>query len=82
MVIVNGVIKKEGGKLTSVDAKAGREVWDGEKRDVFEWKDVSKELVRRREGLQEKVDKIDMVAAKEGVIKGFYIDERIFVDSV
>jgi len=76
------VIKKEGRKVASVDARAGREVWDGEKRDVFEWKAVSRELVRRREGIQERVEKVDIVAAKEGVIKRFHIDKRVIVDNV
>jgi hypothetical protein len=48
----------------------------------LEWNDVAKELVRRREVLQEKVEKIDMEEARKGVIKGFYIDESKIVDVV
>lgn len=81
MVIVDGVVRKEGGKLRSVDLGVGRDVWDGEK-GVWEWRDVSGELVRRREGLQKRVEGVDFEKAREGVIKGFYIDESKIVNSV
>jgi hypothetical protein len=73
VVIVDGVVRKSGGKLGAVNVQGGRRLWAGEERDFLE-------LVRRREVLQEKVEKIDIAEAKRGVIKGFYIDESRIVD--
>jgi hypothetical protein len=81
VVIVDGVVRKSGGKLGKVNVQDGRGLWAGEEKDYLEWKDVAKELVGRREVLQAKVEKIDMAEAKRGVIKGFYIDESKIVDA-
>jgi formylmethanofuran dehydrogenase subunit A len=80
VVIVDGVVRKSGAKLEPVNIREGKELWAGEERNSLEWKDVAKELVGRREVLQAKVEKIDMVEARKGVIKGFYIDESRIVD--
>ncbi|KAH6711853.1 hypothetical protein BKA61DRAFT_97266 [Leptodontidium sp. MPI-SDFR-AT-0119] len=82
MVIVGGVVRKEGGRLKSVDVKSGREMWGGVERDVLEWKDVSRELVKRREVIQRKIEGIDMEEARRGVIAAFHIDESLVVDSI
>lgn len=82
MVIVDGVVRKEGSKLKSVDVKAGREMWSGVEKDVLEWRDVSRELVKRREVLQEKIEGIDMEEARRGVIAGFHIDDSLIVEGV
>lgn len=83
-VIIDGVIRKHEGKLLDVNVNMGKEMWKGNgiDKDVLEWKEISRELVRRREVLQEKVKKIDMQAAKKDTMKAFYIDERIIVDRV
>jgi hypothetical protein len=81
MVIVDGIIRKERGKLKSVDFSEGKDVWDVEK-GIWEWKEISKELVRRRVEMMKKVEKIDFQAAANGVIQGFYIDEEKIVESV
>jgi cytosine/adenosine deaminase-related metal-dependent hydrolase len=81
VVIVDGVVRKRGGKLGKVNVQEGRGLWAGEERDSLEWKDVTKELVKRREVLQEKVEKIDMKEARKGMIKGFYIDESRILDA-
>jgi hypothetical protein len=62
VVIVDGVVRKSGGKVGAVNVQGGRRLWAGEERDFLEWGDVAKELVRRREVLQEKVEKIVDVA--------------------
>jgi cytosine/adenosine deaminase-related metal-dependent hydrolase len=82
MTIVDGVIRKRHGMLESVDVKPGRELWNGENRGTLAWKDVAKELVERRNGIQQQVEKIDMGEALEGVVKGFYIDKSKIVDEV
>lgn len=79
MVIVDGIIRKQDGKLMPVDMKAGRAIWAGEEKDLIEWKEVSKTLVQKREALQEKLGKIDYEEARRGVVKAFHIDERNLV---
>ncbi|KUJ08673.1 Metallo-dependent hydrolase [Mollisia scopiformis] len=83
MVIVDGVIRKEGGRLRDVDLRPGREMWggDGAKGDVVSWNDVSKELVKRRESVQSVIEGLDMEEARKGIIQGWYINEEVIVDS-
>ncbi|KAG4429136.1 hypothetical protein IFR05_015379 [Cadophora sp. M221] len=82
MVIVGGIVRKEGGRLKSVDVKAGREMWGGVEKDMLEWRDVSRELVKRRVVIQKKIDGIDMEEARRGVISAFHVDESLVVESV
>ena len=48
-VVVDGIVRKEGGKLTPVEVKGKK----------MEWKDVSRELVSGRAALQKKLDTLD-----------------------
>lgn len=82
MVIVDGLIRKRSSKLVDVDVANGRQMWDSIDKDILEWKDVSRELMKQREVLQAKIDKIDMVAAKKGVMKAFYVNESVIVDKI
>ncbi|KAJ6463664.1 hypothetical protein DFH09DRAFT_1382400 [Mycena vulgaris] len=71
-VIVDGRIRKAGGKLVAVElAEEGRSM---------EWKDVAKELLKSREQLEEKIGKLDMEAARTATIRAFYIDPTSIVD--
>ncbi|KAJ6606051.1 hypothetical protein DFH09DRAFT_1119187 [Mycena vulgaris] len=71
-VIVDGRIRKAGGKLVAVElAEEGRSM---------EWKDVAKELLKSREQLEEKMGKLDMEAARTATIAAFYIDPTSIVD--
>ena len=65
-----------------MDVKAGRDLWSGVEKDVLEWRDISRELVKRREVLQKKIEGIDMEAATKALIAAFHIDESLIVDSV
>ena len=56
-------------------------MWSSEE-GVKSWRDMAKELVNRRTAMQEKVDKIDMEAAKKGIMKAFYIDESTIDDEI
>ncbi len=83
-VIVDGVVRKKDGKLSTVTFEEGREWWvqEGENRDSVEWREVATELLKRREGIQIKFDTIDWEEARKGVIEGFHIDDKKIVDSV
>lgn len=82
MVIVDGIVRKEGGKLKSVDLSSGKDMWGGIEDGVMEWRDVGRKLLERREVVQKKVEEIDFVEARRGAIQAFYIDESKIVDSV
>lgn len=84
MVVVDGVVRKERGVLKGVDLRLGREVWggDGVVGERVEWEGVARELLKRRERVNGMIEGLDMEEARKGVIKGFYIDEEVIVDSV
>lgn len=82
MVIADGVIRKRYWMLENVDTNLGKQIWDGEKRDTLAWKDVAKELIERRKGIQTQIEKIDMNEITEGVIERFYIDKNKLVDTI
>lgn len=69
-VIVDGIIRKEGGKLMTVES--------GERK--LEWGDIARELIQSRERIQEKVDEIDYDHVRSGMFKAFYIDEGTMTD--
>ncbi|KAF8202703.1 hypothetical protein K438DRAFT_1965190 [Mycena galopus ATCC 62051] len=73
-VIVDGRIRKAGGKLVAVEV--------GEKGGSMEWNDVARELLRRRERVEEEVSKLDLENAREGIIANFRMDESKIVDSL
>jgi formylmethanofuran dehydrogenase subunit A len=85
VVIVDGVIRKRNRVLGDVKITSeANQLWSAAKEagDKLAWEDVSKELIKRRVEVQKKFEKIDMEAAKAGVMKGFHIDERVIVDKV
>jgi cytosine/adenosine deaminase-related metal-dependent hydrolase len=55
MVIVDGVIRKEGGKLTDVDAEG----------ESVRWEEVAKEVKISREEVQVRLDGLDVERGKE-----------------
>ena len=42
------------------------------------WNDVAKKLVRSRERIQSKIDKLDIEAAREMLIRSWHIDPKAF----
>jgi cytosine/adenosine deaminase-related metal-dependent hydrolase len=83
MVIVDGVVRKRSWMLEPVDIQAGRDVWASEVRESqMAWKDVAKELLKRREILQAKIEKLDMNDGREGLMKAWYIDPSKIADSI
>ncbi|KAJ7286561.1 hypothetical protein C8J57DRAFT_1446955 [Mycena rebaudengoi] len=75
-VIVDGRIKKTGGKLVAMDVGA-----EGGNRRM-EWTEVAKELLASRVELQKKIDEIDMDVAQEATIQMLYIDKSKIVDTL
>jgi cytosine/adenosine deaminase-related metal-dependent hydrolase len=67
-VIVDGIIRKEGGRLLPSPV-------DGKTEEVLEWKYVASKLINSREKIEEKVQEIDYGKARKAIIKAFYIQE-------
>lgn len=78
-VIVDGIVRKRGGKLVSTVLDEGGKAVAG--KESLVWADVAKKLIQSREGLQREIDKIDMKAAEKGVMQAFHIDEADIVDA-
>ncbi|EEH06791.1 5-methylthioadenosine/S-adenosylhomocysteine deaminase n1 [Histoplasma capsulatum G186AR] len=67
-VIVDGVIRKRGGKLVKVEVEEG--IAGVSKKEVV-WTDVAEQLVRSRREIQERIEKIDLDKALEAFLKMF-----------
>ncbi|KAF7298335.1 Metallo-dependent hydrolase [Mycena kentingensis (nom. inval.)] len=72
-VIVDGKIRKRGGKLVPVDVGDGK---------TMEWKEVAKELLVSRARIEKEHQKLDFAAATAGVMQLFQISPETLVDSV
>ncbi|KAF7375858.1 Metallo-dependent hydrolase [Mycena sanguinolenta] len=69
-VIVDGRIRKSGGKLAPAEAPEG----------PVEWPQVAAKLLQSRKRMQETMETADMVGAKKTIIERFHIDERVIVE--
>lgn len=73
-VIIDGVIRKQDGKLLDVKLdKTGKEAAG---KDSLSWKDVALNLIKTRERIQSETEKIDMKDAEKKVMEAFYISEN------
>lgn len=83
MVIVDGIVRKEGGKTLPV--RVEREITGlggGEGKVDVGWEGVVKELLKSREGIEEKIAKLDFGKIREGVIGMLHVDESNTVNSL
>ncbi|KAJ7350430.1 hypothetical protein DFH08DRAFT_110095 [Mycena albidolilacea] len=71
-VIVDGRIRKSGGKLAPVEVAEG----------LMEWPQVAGKLLHSRKRMQETIEGADMVGAKKAVIELFHIDEQLIVEDL
>jgi hypothetical protein len=74
-VIIDGIVRKEAGRLLPIKAES-KIALGGEKQ--LAWNDVAKNLVRSRERIQSKIDKLDIEAAREMLIRSWHIDPKAF----
>ncbi|KAF7323307.1 5-methylthioadenosine/S-adenosylhomocysteine deaminase n1 [Mycena chlorophos] len=72
-VIVDGQIRKSGGKLLPVAGLNGEQL---------EWKDVAKKLLESRVRIEAEVQKIDMESAKSRLMESWHMKQENFVDSL
>lgn len=71
-VIVDGIIRKQHGKLLNVTLDEDGKQLAG--KATLSWKDVAQNLVRSREHIQAEIEKIDMEDAEKKVMEAFHIN--------
>lgn len=84
-VIVDGLIRKQDGKLKPIEVTVGEESAGEEvsgKRERVEWKDVARKVVGVREKIEEKVKAIDYAKVRLQMFKAFYVDEGTLSDTL
>lgn len=79
-VIVDGVLRKNAGKLVNVDVDKRAEGHIDQPK--LAWDDVASQVIKRREVLQKKIEQIDMPAATEALIDQWYLDRSKIVDEL
>jgi cytosine/adenosine deaminase-related metal-dependent hydrolase len=77
-VIVDGIIRKEGGKLLPVSVDGAARQVTGE--TILDWTTVARKVVSSRANMQEEIGKIEFVEASNALHKLFYVDESRIVD--
>ncbi|KAJ7621026.1 hypothetical protein FB45DRAFT_992146 [Roridomyces roridus] len=71
-VIVDGKIRKAGGKLAAVEV-------DGK---LMEWKDVARELLKSRERIEEEYKQLDLETARKTALRVFGVDGSTILDHI
>jgi len=83
MTVVDGVVRKRDGKLLDTEAVDGAEKFTKrESATPLSWMEVARKLLTSREGLQEKIDGLDFVAARKGVLQAYQVDPDKIVAEV
>jgi cytosine/adenosine deaminase-related metal-dependent hydrolase len=82
MVIVGGVVRKQEGVLKTVDTGAGRELWSDGVPQKFAWKEIARELLKRRQAIQKTFEGLEIDEALEGLKKAWYIDGSKIVEKL
>lgn len=82
MTIVDGVVRKRDGKLEPVAVAQGAQAYAGAGQSSLRWADVVKPLLKSRDAIQGRLDKIDFVDAKRAAMKVFGYDESRIVESI
>ncbi|POS79287.1 amidohydrolase [Diaporthe helianthi] len=82
-VIIDGVVRKEGGKLCEVvveNVPAGLREQSVSVGTAVGWKDVAREVLKSRGGLEDKFRGVDYVKAEEDVIDMWHMDRSAMVE--
>ncbi|KAF4985778.1 hypothetical protein FGRMN_11103 [Fusarium graminum] len=77
-VIIDGIVRKRGGKLLDVKVEDG--VRDIVEKEFLDWGDVAEAMRKSRSEILEREKKQDPVELKRGVCRTFYVDESKLVD--
>jgi hypothetical protein len=79
-VIVDGVVRKSAGKLVNVDIDKRAQAHIDQ--PILSWEDVARQVIKRRELLQKKIEQIDLPAATDALIDQWYLDRSKLVDEL
>jgi len=82
-VIIDGVLRKEGGKLCDVvieSASGGLKEQSVPPGTVVGWQDVAREVLRSRDALQDRFKGVDFLQAEEDVIDMWHMDRSAMVE--
>ncbi|GKU07411.1 5-methylthioadenosine s-adenosylhomocysteine deaminase [Fusarium langsethiae] len=72
-VIIDGIVRKRGGKLVDVEAEPELRGITG--KDLLSWSDVAKAMRNSRVEILEREKKQDFAELKQGVIRSLFVDE-------
>ena len=73
-VIIDGIIRKQNGKL--LDSKLDESGKHVAGKDLLSWKEVAQNLIKTRERIQSETEKMDMKDAEKKVMEAFHISEN------
>lgn len=82
-VIIDGVFRKEGGKLCQVVVESAPEGLDQQSVPVgtaFGWQDVAREILKSRDVLKDRSEGVDFAQAEENVIDMWHMDRSAMVE--
>ena len=82
-VIVDGVLRKEGGKLLEVQVPEVDDVLKSEvvpTGKILSWSDIAAEILKSRESIRGKLKGIDFRHVEDTMINMFYMDKQALVD--
>ena len=77
-VIVDGIVRKQDGKLLDLQLDEGGKQAAGQ--DSLSWKVVAQNLIKTRERIQEESEKMDFEDGKKKVMEAFGMPESAFED--
>lgn len=86
VVIVDGVVRKEGGRLCDVCVEEAPGGTEGEGQEIvgagrrLSWEDVARETLRSREAVDERIGDVDFGPAEEAVIATFHMNRADMVE--
>jgi cytosine/adenosine deaminase-related metal-dependent hydrolase len=72
-VIIDGIVRKRGGKLVDVQVEDGMKDVAGKK--PLDWRDVAKAMKKSRMEILEREKKQNFAELKQGVIRNLFVDE-------
>ncbi|TKA60922.1 hypothetical protein B0A55_11894 [Friedmanniomyces simplex] len=77
-VIIDGVMRKKGGKLVNVAVDEKAKATAG--RSSLKWDDVAQQVLRRRVTLGERIRGVDLKDAEQRMMDAWHIDKQAIVD--
>lgn len=81
-VIVDGIVRKDGGKLPDLEVSDGVKGLgiDGLAGERLGWSDVVRQVLQSRVEWKERTDGLDFVAAEDEIINAFHMDKNSLID--